>query len=248
MRLSNKTALIIGASTGIGYATAELFIKEGATVIITGQDNDRLESAAIKLGNKAHPMRMDMSNLQSIKEAKNAMILIAKEIDILFINAGVAYPTPLSSTDEQLYDAIMDVNVKGVFFTAQNFVPVLRDRGSVILNTSWLDQVGTAGLSVLSASKAAVRSFTRSLAAELLDRGIRVNAVSPGAINTPIYGKTGMSPEQSAQFAANVQSQIPLKRFGEARDIANAALFLASDESTYMLGAEIVVDGGFSQL
>ena len=248
MRLSNKTALIIGATTGIGYAAAELFIKEGAKVIITGQDTDRLESAAIKLGNKAHPMRMDMSNLQSIKVARNAMMLITTEIDILFINAGVAYPTPLLSTDEQLYDAIMDVNVKGVFFTAQTFVPSLRNGGSVILNTSWLDQVGTAGLSVLSASKAAVRSFTRCLAAELLDRGIRVNAVSPGAINTPIYGKTGMSPEQSAQFAANLQSQIPLKRFGEARDIANAALFLASDESTYMLGAEIVVDGGFSQL
>jgi NAD(P)-dependent dehydrogenase (short-subunit alcohol dehydrogenase family) len=248
MRLSNKTALIIGATTGIGYATAKLFIEEGARVIITGQDASRLEIAVSELGNKAIPVRMNIGELSSISAAGSQIKSLGYEIDILFVNAGVGTPTPLLTTDELAYDRIMDVNVKGVFFSIQQFVPLMKNGGSVILNTSWLDQVGTAGLSVLSASKAAVRSFTRSLAAELLNRDIRVNAVSPGAINTPFHGKTGMSPEQLAQFAANVQSHIPLKRFGEAQDIANAALFLASDESSYMLGAEVVVDGGFSQL
>jgi NAD(P)-dependent dehydrogenase (short-subunit alcohol dehydrogenase family) len=248
MRLANKTALIIGATTGIGYATAKLFIQQGATVIITGQNAERLENATSELGSNAIPVRMDIGELSSISSAGSQIKSLASQIDILFINAGVASATPLLTTDEQHYDKIMDVNVKGVFFSAQQFVPMMQKGGSVILNTSWLDQVGTAGLSVLSASKAAVRSLARTLAAELLDRGIRVNAVGPGAINTPLHGKTGMSPEQLAQFAANVQSHIPLKRFGEAQDIANAALFLASDESSYMLGAEVVVDGGFSQL
>jgi NAD(P)-dependent dehydrogenase (short-subunit alcohol dehydrogenase family) len=248
MRLANKTALITGATTGIGFHTAQLFVNQGARVFITGQDAARLASAAAQLGHQTTALQVDVLHLASLDAAAAKIKEQVGHIDILFANAGVAFATPLEATPEARFDELMDINVKGVFFTVQKFAPLMGQGGSIILNTSWLDQVGTAGLSALSASKAAVRSFTRSFAAELLPRGIRVNAVSPGAINTPIHGKTGMTPEQLTQFAASVQAKIPLARFGEAHEVAAAALFLASDESSYMLGSEMVVDGGFSQL
>jgi NAD(P)-dependent dehydrogenase (short-subunit alcohol dehydrogenase family) len=244
MRLAHKTALITGATTGIGFQTAQLFIKEGARVFITGQDAARLASAAAQLGHQATALYVNVLDLASLDAAATQILTQTNGIDILFANAGVAFATPVDTTPEARFDELMDTNVKGVFFTVQKFAPLMGQGGSIILNTSWLNQVGTAGLSALSASKAAVRSFTRSFAAELLPRGIRVNAVSPGAINTPIHSKTGMTPEQLAQFAAGVQAKIPLARFGEAHEVAQAALFLASDASSYMLGAEMVVDGG----
>jgi NAD(P)-dependent dehydrogenase (short-subunit alcohol dehydrogenase family) len=248
MRLQHKTALITGATTGIGFATAQLFIANGATVAITGQNSERLGLAAQLLGSNAIPIALDVTSLVSLTAAAAELKQKLGAIDILFANAGVAFATPLDNTDEARYDSLFDANVKGVFFTVQKFAPLMKNGGSIILNTSWLNETGTAGLSALSASKAAVRSFARTFSAELQPRKIRVNAVSPGAINTPIHSKTGMTPEQLAQFAAGLQNKIPLGRFGEASDIAAAALFLASDESSYMLGAEIVVDGGFSAL
>jgi NAD(P)-dependent dehydrogenase (short-subunit alcohol dehydrogenase family) len=248
MRLQHKTALITGATTGIGFATAALFIANGAKVVVTGQNPGRLAHAAQQLGSNAIPILLDVTSLASINAAANEAKQKFGAIDILFANAGVAFATPIDTTDEARFDSLFDGNVKGVFFTVQKFAPMMKDGGSIILNTSWLNAVGTAGLSALSASKAAVRSFARTFSAELQPRKIRVNAVSPGAINTPIHSKTGMTPEQLTQFAAGLQAKIPLGRFGEAADIAAAALFLASDESSYMLGAEIVVDGGFSAL
>jgi NAD(P)-dependent dehydrogenase (short-subunit alcohol dehydrogenase family) len=248
MRLTGKTALITGATTGIGFYTAQLFISNGARVVITGQDTDRLSEAAARLGKQATPMHLDVLQFESFSKVSAKIIEQIGGIDILFANAGVAFATPLGATDEARFDNLFDINVKGVFFTVQKFSPLMGKGGSIILNTSWLDQVGTPGLSALSASKAAVRSFTRVFAAELLPLGIRVNAISPGAINTPIHAKTGMAPEELNQFAQRLQSKIPLARFGEPQEIAAAALFLASDESSYMLGAELVVDGGFSQL
>ena len=246
MRLQGKTAVITGGSSGIGLATARQFIAQGANVLITGQDAGRLAAAGRELGAITH-----LADVRRTNEL-DALAASAKShfgrLDILFANAGVAYATPLAETNGEHFDELFDINVKGVFFTVQSLAPLMPAGASIVLNTSWLDQVGTPGLSVLSATKAAVRSLTRTLAAELLDRGIRVNAVCPGATATPIHGKTGMSPEALAAFAMQLTQRIPLKRFGEADEIAAAAVFLASDESRYMLGAELVVDGGFSQL
>ena len=248
MMLKGKTALITGGSSGIGLATAELFLAEGARVMITGRDPDQLDRAAAALGAGVVTARIDHASAADARRLREEIGRAFGRLDILFANAGVAFATPIEGTEEARYDALMDTNVKGVFLTVQAAAPLMSTGGSIILNTSWLADVGTAGLSVLSASKAAVRSFARTWSAEFLARGIRVNAVSPGAINTPIYGKIGMSPEALAEFAAAVQAKIPLGRFGDARDIAEAALFLASDRSRYMLGAEIAVDGGFAQL
>lgn len=248
MMLKGKTALITGGSSGIGLATAELFLAEGARVMITGRNEDQLNGAAATLGSGVVTVRVDHARAAEAPVLRQHIERAFGRLDILFANAGVAFATPIEGTDEARYDALMDANVKGVFFTVQAATTLMSKGGSIILNTSWLADVGTAGLSVLSASKAAVRSFARTWSAEFLARGIRVNAVSPGAINTPIHGKTGMSPEALAEFAATVQAKIPLGRFGAARDIAEAALFLASERSSYMLGAEIAVDGGFAQL
>jgi NAD(P)-dependent dehydrogenase (short-subunit alcohol dehydrogenase family) len=247
-RLSGKTALITGGSTGIGYATAKQFLLDGARVAITGVDPQRLQQAAASLGGNVTVVQVDVRQPDQLQKLATKVASQFGELDILFANAGVAFATPLHDTTQQRFDEIMDINVKGVFFTLQYCAPIMKNGGSIIVNTSWLNEVGTPGLSVLSASKAAVRSFARTLGAELLPRSIRVNAVSPGAIATPIHAKTGMSPDALAAFASSLQSKIPLQRFGEPDDIAHAAVFLASDESRYMLGAEIVVDGGFSQL
>lgn len=248
MDLQDRTALITGGTTGIGFATARLFQQHGARVAITGQDAARLEEARSALGVGVAGYLADVSSVADLARMRSALEADLGSLDIVFANAGVAFATPLGGTEEALFDRLMNVNVKGVFLTVQAVLPLIRDGGSIILNTSWLADVGTAGLSGLSASKAAVRSFARTWSRELLDRRIRVNAVSPGAMNTPIHGKIGMSPDDLAAFAARVTQAIPLGRFGEAEDVANAALFLASDRSAYMLGAEIAVDGGFAQL
>lgn len=248
MRLGGKRAVVTGGTTGIGHATAKAFLAEGAKVAITGKDAQRLEKARSELSNGVVAVQMEARKLPDVESAAVRIKEAMGGIDVLFINAGVAFATPLDGTSEERFDELMDVNFKAVFFTLQKFVPHMAEGGSIILNTSWLNEVGTLGLSVLSASKAAVRSLARTISAELLPRGIRVNAVSPGAIDTPIHSKNGMSPEQLAKFAESTSAKIPLGRFGHADDIANAAVFLASDESRYMLGSEIVVDGGFSQI
>ena len=248
MELQGKTALVTGGTSGIGFATAKLFQAHGARVAITGQDDARLAAAHAELGGDTIALRLDVRSMADFAALNTAVATTFGHLDIVFANAGVAFATPLGGTDEDRFDTVMDINVKGVFFTVQALLPLVRDGGSIILNTSWLADVWTAGLSALSASKAAVRSLARTWSRELLDRRIRVNAVSPGAMNTPIHGKTGMGPDELASFAARVQQAIPLGRFGEAQDVAEAALFLASDRSRYMLGAEIAVDGGFAQI
>jgi NAD(P)-dependent dehydrogenase (short-subunit alcohol dehydrogenase family) len=246
--LEGKTALITGGTTGIGFATAKLLRESKARVAITGLNAQRLADAKAALGPEVVTLQCDVRSSAELAAASKALKAEFKTLDILFANAGVAFATPLENTDEERFDALMDANFKGVFFTVQKFVPLMPNGGSIILNTSWLNQVGTPGLSLLSASKAAVRSLARTLSAELLTRGIRVNAVSPGAINTPIHGKTGMTAEQLQAFAESLQQKIPLGRFGSAEEVAAAVLFLASNASAYLLGAEIVVDGGFSQI
>jgi Dehydrogenases with different specificities (related to short-chain alcohol dehydrogenases) len=246
--LHGKTALITGGSSGIGLATARLLQEHGARVAITGTNADKLESARAELGSAAITVRADVTSREDLNRLQQELKEAFGSLDILFANAGVAFGTPIESTDEAMYDRLMDVNVKGVFFTVQAVLPLMPPGSSIILNTSWLNQVGAPGRSLLSASKAAVRSLARTLSAELLERGIRVNAVSPGSIETPIHRGRNQTEEEFRAYAAKVGAQVPLGRMGRPEEIAAAVLFLAGNGSSYMLGAEIVVDGGRAEL
>ncbi|MET3552659.1 SDR family oxidoreductase [Burkholderia sp. 567] len=247
MRLDGKTALITGGTSGIGLATAQLFVHEGARVAVTGRDTSKFDEVQRILGNDAIVLAADANSVADMQAATRRIGDTFGGLDIFFANAGVAYGTPLATTDEARYDEIMDINVKGVFFSMQAVSPILRQGASVILATSFIIHVGRPGISLLAASKAAVRSLARSWSRELLDRTIRVNALSPGSIDTPLISRH-RTPEQLATFKEQMASQVPLGRMGEANEIAEAALFLASDASRYMLGAELVVDGGISQM
>ncbi|WP_049735462.1 SDR family oxidoreductase [Rhizobium ecuadorense] len=243
-----KTALITGGSSGIGLAAARQLRDGGARVAITGRSQEKLDRAVDDLGGGVVAIRADMSLLDDLKRIRTELQDAFGALDILFANAGVALGTPLATAEEETYDKIMDANVKGVFFTVQAVLPLMREGGSIILNTSWLNQVGTPGRAVLSASKAAVRSFARTMSAELIDRKIRVNAVSPGSIETPIHRGKNQTEEEFRAYAERVGAQVPIGRLGRPEEIAAAVCFLASDTSSYMLGAEIVVDGGRSEL
>ncbi|MFP5454609.1 MAG: SDR family oxidoreductase [Alphaproteobacteria bacterium] len=246
--LNGKTALVTGGSSGIGLAAARLLRDKGARVAIMGSSQEKLDRAVADLGNDVVALRGDVTSLDDLAKVRDALETAFGGLAILFANAGVAFGTPIATTDEAGYHRMMDVNVKGVFFTVQAVLPLMREGGSIVLNTSWLNQVGTPGRALLSASKAAVRSFARTLAAELIDRKIRVNAVSPGSIETPIHRSNGQSEEEFRAYAEKVGAQVPMGRMGRPEEIAAAVLFLASDASSYMLGAEIVVDGGRAEL
>lgn len=247
-RLDGKTALITGGTTGIGFASAKLFLQEGAKVAIAGQDEARLKEAVTKLGGGVAAIRADMRSLSDLDN----LALQAKQtlgaIDVLFVNAGIAKAASLAAVTEAHYEEEMGINFKGAFFTIQKLEPLMRDGGSIVLNTTTLDQTGMAGMSIYSASKAALRSLARTLSMELIDRKIRVNAVAPGPIDTPIWGKTGVPPEAMPQMSQQVLQRTPAGRFGQPEEIASAVLFLASDDSSFMLGEEILVDGGWATL
>lgn len=245
--LQGKTALITGGTSGIGFAAARLFQKNGARIAIIGRDCERLDQARRQLGDGVVAIQADVRRRSDLQRMADELKSAFGALDIVFANSGVAFATPIGTTDEAACDEMMNVNFKGVFFTVQAVLPIMRAGGSIVLNTSWLNQVGTPGRSLLSASKAAVRSLARTLSAELLDRQIRVNAVSPGSIETPIH-RRGQSDEEFRAYKERVGAQVPVGRMGQPDDIAAAALFLASDASSYMLGAEIVVDGGRAEL
>jgi NAD(P)-dependent dehydrogenase (short-subunit alcohol dehydrogenase family) len=250
MRLAGKNALITGATSGIGLATAKLFASEGARVFITGRSDEKLVAAQAAIGQPTVALNVDVRSVGDLKRMAKALHLELGDrgLDVFFANAGIAYSTPLLGTDESRFAELMDVNVKGLFFSMQAVTPLLARGASVVLNSAWLTEVGMPGFSILSATKAAVRSFARSWSAELLDRGVRVNVVSPGAVDTPIFELEGASSEQLIQTKNHLASRIPVGRMGTPDDIAEAVLFLASDASKYMLGSEVVVDGGFGQL
>lgn len=248
MILSGKTAVITGGNSGIGLATAKLFLREGAQVAILGRDGKTLESAAQELGNKALVLKADVSSLEQIDAAVKEVSNKLGKVDILFANAGIAEFRPMEQVDADFFDTTFNINVKGLFFTVQKFLPLLRDHGAVLFTTSVVNQKGWPGTSVYSASKAAVRSLARTLAAELVPRHIRVNAISPGPIETPIFGRMGLPPEALQQMAEGILQQSPMHRFGTADEVAKVALFLVSDQSSYLTGGEICVDGGLGQL
>jgi NAD(P)-dependent dehydrogenase (short-subunit alcohol dehydrogenase family) len=243
-KLKGKSAIITGGNSGIGFATAELFVKEGARVIITGRRDDAVKEAVQKLGNGAQGIVSDAGKMSDVNTLYKKLNAIFPVVDILFVNAGVGLFAPFDQITEELFDANLNINFKGAFFTAQKLLPLVKDGGSIIFNSTILVHSGLATASAYSASKAAVLSLNKTLAVELAGRNIRVNSISPGPINTPIYSKMGMPEEALQQFAAGVQAKIPLNRFGEASDIAQAALFLASDDSRFLTGSEITVDGG----
>ena len=252
--LNGKTALITGGSSGIGLATAKLLHRNGARVAISGREPDALGRAREIIGDDVLTLQTDVLSRDALRKMASDVRQAFGALDIFFANAGVAYVTPLATTDEAQFDDLMDTNVKSVFFSIQAIEPVMREGGSIILNTAWLNQVGVPGRAILSASKAAVRSFARTLSAELLGRRIRVNAVSPGLIETPILRGVGQSerPGQTEaefrDYLADTSKLIPIGRLGQPEEIAAAVLFLASDASSYMLGSEVVVDGGFAEL
>jgi NAD(P)-dependent dehydrogenase (short-subunit alcohol dehydrogenase family) len=246
-RLAGKIALITGGSSGIGLATAKIFQKEGAKVVITGRNQAKLDGVVKEIGGDIFAVQSDTAKVSDIDD------LIAKikerygKIDVLFLNAGAGEPSPIETTTEADFDKVVNINLKGIFFTVQKAIPLLNQGASIILTCSCIHLMGQPGNSVYSATKAGVRSLARSMSAELKDRGIRVNSLSPGAIRTPMLEEfmhyTGTEKEEFTKML-----NIPLGRLGESEEIAKTALFLASDDSSYILGADIIVDGGMSQL
>jgi NAD(P)-dependent dehydrogenase (short-subunit alcohol dehydrogenase family) len=243
-RLSGKKAVITGGNSGIGAAAAELFIKEGADVLITGRRKEEVERVAAQLGKNAHGLVSDAGNMNDVRALKSRVSAIMPGIDVLFVNAGIAVFTPFSDSDEAMFDEQMNINFKGAFHTTRELLPLMKDGGSIILTSSILADLGMAGSTVYSASKAALRSLAKTLAVELAPRKIRVNTISPGPINTPIYGKMGMPQEVLTAFAASVRTKIPLDRFGTPEEVAQVALFLAGGESSFLTGTDLTVDGG----
>jgi NAD(P)-dependent dehydrogenase (short-subunit alcohol dehydrogenase family) len=246
-RLTGKTAVITGGNSGIGYAAAELFLQEGAKVIITGRRADAVKEAEKKLGNSCVGIVSDAGNMAHVRELPNKIKTITNTVDILFANAGVGLFAPFEQTTEEIFDGNLNINFKGVYFTVQGLLPLMPKGGSIILNSTILVHSGLETTSAYSASKGAILSLSKTLAVELAGKDIRVNTISPGPINTPIYSKMGMPEDVLAEFASGVQAKVPLKRFGEAKDVAQVALFLALPETSYITGAEIPIDGGKSK-
>ena len=247
-KLEGKVAVITGGNSGIGLATAHLFHEHGAKVVIVGRNTDSLAEAKAAVGNGTLAIQGDVSSVADLDRVYEEVQNHHGRIDVLFANAGIAKYAPAENTSEDLFDQIMSVNVKGPFFTVTKAMPLLSQNASVIVTTSSVRSKAMPACSVYLASKSAVRSLVRVLAVELSERGIRVNALSPGVVMTPIHAKTGTPQEKMQEGADELLAQIPFKRFGESNEIAQAALFLASGDSSYIQGAELVVDGGLSQV
>ena len=244
MKLENKVTVITGGNSGIGLATAKLFSKEGAKVVITGRRQDVVEAAAKEIGGGAVGITNDTSNMTDIDNLYQEIEKLHGKIDVLFLNAGVATFAPIDYVTEEMFDNQFNINVKGLYFNIQKALPLMKSGGSIILTTSAADQTGSPNTSVYSASKAAVRSLARTLSGELLAKGIRVNSIAPGPIETPIFDKLGMAEEMLYQVKEQFAGMVPMKRFGTADELAKGALFLASDDSSYIAGIDLAVDGG----
>jgi NAD(P)-dependent dehydrogenase (short-subunit alcohol dehydrogenase family) len=247
-QFEGKVAVVTGGNSGIGLATAKAFAREGAKVAITGRSAATLEAAQKELGPNALVIKADMSKVPEIVGAFDQIRRRFDRIDALFVNAGIGKFIPLDEVTEEFYDAVMATNVKGLFFTVQKAAPLFNQGAAVVLNASINAHKGMPGSSVYGASKAAVVNLAKTLSADLLQRGVRVNVVSPGPIETPIFEKMGLADDQLAQTREWIISQVPLKRFGHPDDIANAVLYLSSPASAFVVGTELIVDGGMTQL
>jgi NAD(P)-dependent dehydrogenase (short-subunit alcohol dehydrogenase family) len=248
MRLKGKRTLITGGTTGIGLATAKAFLAEGARVVVTGVNADTLAAAEQALGGRAVVVRSDAGDVRAQAELADRVRLELGGLDAAFINAGVGDFRPLDGFDEAAFDRTFAINVKGPYFLVRALLPLLANPSSIVLNGSINAHVGMPNSSVYAASKAALLSFARTLSGELVGRGVRVNAISPGPVSTPIYGKLGLPADRGEAMAAAIRQQIPLRRFGTPAEVANAVVFFASDESSFALGSELVLDGGMSTL
>lgn len=247
-KLANKIALVTGGSSGIGLATAKQFIEEGAFVYITGRRQSELDIAVAALGNQAKGVRADVSKMADLDSLYAQIKLEKGRLDVLFVNAGGGSFAPLGQISEEQFDQTFDTNVKGVLFTVQKALPLIPDGGSIVLNASIVSVQGTPNFSVYSASKAAVRSFARTWTSDLKDRKIRVNVVSPGPIDTPGLSGLAQNEEQKNALYAQLAASVPLGRVGKPEEIAKAAVFLASDDASYIAGIELFVDGGTVQV
>ena len=247
-RFQDNSVLVTGGSSGIGFAAAKAFIDEGARVVITGRDADALDTALSKLGPNAIAVRNDAGSVASARELAAAIGAAGIRLDAVFINAGIAKLAPFQDVDEALWDATFNTNVKGAYFQIQALLPLLNRGASIVINGSINAHIGMPSSSVYAASKAAVISLAKTLSAELLPQGVRVNVVSPGPVQTPLYGKLGLDAATLDATAAQIRDQVPLGRFGTPEEIASTVLHLAARESAFIIGTEIIADGGMAQL
>jgi len=245
-RLKGKRALITGGSSGIGLETARHFIAEGARVAVTARNLKSFDQARQELGDRAIYLASDAADVASHKKLAGEIKDEFGNLDILFVNAGIAELKPIEQWDEAAFDRSFGINVRGPFFLIQALVPLFASPASIVLNASINADIGMPNATVYAASKAALLSLARNLSAELIPRGIRVNAVSPGPITTPLYSKLGLSAPDLKAASEALQNQVPAKRFGKPAEIASAVVFLASDESAFTVGSELIIDGGLS--
>lgn len=246
--LENKVAIVTGATSGMGLATAKLFLKEGAKVVLTGRSQDKLDALTTELTGDYLLVKAEASSVEDSKALIKKTVNTFGKIDVLFLNAGIFRIETIDSLTEEIYDEVHQINVRGPLFTVKAAYDFLNEGASIIFNTSIVNVKGFAGMAAYGSSKAALRSITRTLASEFGPRGIRVNAIAPGPIDTPIYGKHNVPQENIDAMAASFPSLVSLGRFGNSEEIATTALFLASSDSSYITGAEIPVDGGFAQV
>lgn len=247
-RFDNKTILVTGGTSGIGLAAAKAFAAEGARVVITGRDAAALEAAQEQVGGATLALRNDAGDTGAAKALAERLATEGIRLDAVFINAGTARFASLEEADEALWDQTFGTNVKGAYFQIQALLPLLNRGASIVLNGSINARIGMPNSSIYAASKAALISLAKTLSAELLPRGVRVNVVSPGPVGTPLYGKLGLDAARLEATAAHIQGQVPLGRFGTSEEIAATVLHLSAAESAFIVGTEIVADGGMSQL
>ncbi len=247
-QFTQKTVLVTGGNSGIGLATAVAFAQQGARLVITGRDQATLAQAQQQLGADAIALQSEAGDVNAAKALAAQLSEQGVRLDAVFINAGVAKFAPLEVVDEDLWDQTFNVNVKGAYFTIQALLPLLNEDAAIILNGSINAHIGMPNSSVYAASKAALISFAKTLSAELVGRGIRVNVVSPGPVSTPLYGKLGVPAEQLNELASQIQAQVPVKRFGKPEEVASAVVYLASPNAAFVVGTELIIDGGMSQL
>jgi NAD(P)-dependent dehydrogenase (short-subunit alcohol dehydrogenase family) len=247
-RLKGKRALITGGTSGIGLETARQFLSEGARVAVTGRAAATLESARKELGEGVLVISSDASDVAAQRTVAKTIQDTFGGLDVLFVNAGIADLRPVKQWDEAAFDRSVGLNLKGPFFLVQALLPVFSNPASIVINASVNAHIGMPNTSVYGATKAAILSLARTLSGELISRGIRVNAVSPGPIATPLYSKLGLAEEDLKAVSASIQSQVPAGRFGKPAEIAKAVIFLASDESAFTVGSELLIDGGMGNL